>query len=122
MQKIKTIQFGLKLLSAFLLISAYLFDISPTSELDGQARIYVEVESNAQTVNTEYLLQENKSHNNKSSPGILNDWLQLATAPIAEVFSKLLYDPWPEKSRINSYRSIISYQYCISSLNSFFNQ
>lgn len=49
---------------------------------------------------------------------ITETWLSLISTALLEERSGLpSYPPWPEQSRISSYKRIVSYQYYISALN-----
>jgi hypothetical protein len=120
MERINTLQFGSKLLSLLWLISISLLGISPTTELEKSEQTFLESKSDIQAFDVKYLLTENSRPHHPFIPTMLDNWLSLVPETFVESFNQLQFESWPEESLLNSYQSIVRYQYYISSLRTLF--
>ncbi len=112
-------QFFKYILFIWMVVATYLLAVQPSRLIEKQTEFAIETESELCEIDLVYFntkLQSTNKHNIVS----LQSWPYLKLYVfVAPVMAEPLYELWPFQSRINSYYTIISYQYFISSLDNF---
>ncbi len=116
---ITTKQFFKYLLFLWMVVATHLLAVQPSRLIEKQTEFAIETESELREIDLVYFdtkLQSTNKHDIVSLQSWPNLKLYVFVAP---VMTEPLYELWPVHSRINSYYTIISYQYFISSLDNF---
>jgi hypothetical protein len=119
MRRANPLELWLKFLSVFLLTaSAHLHALEPTQVLNNRPDTFIEAEAEVFTFNVDYLAHASKSLKSQfiamcQPQGMLLDVI----APL--LWGEIRKEAYSDQSRINTYRSIITYQHYKTSLSFF---